>query len=104
MDATKLGTYIQCLFDSCLVVDYVLIKNPFLIETGLWFLKTFPIKKEKSSNELPEMQKQSSVKQVFAMPLMWEPAILEMYVLRKFQASRAMEFSVTFSREWIPLI
>lgn len=89
------------MFDFSLVVDYVLIKNLFLIETGLWFLKTFSIKEEESSNELPEMQKQSSV---FAMPLMWEPAILGLYVLRKFQARRTMESSVTFSREWVSLI
>lgn len=51
-DATKLGTCGQVLI-SCLTVGYVPIKN--LFEAGPWFLRTFPIKEEESSTELPEM-------------------------------------------------
>ena len=78
---------------SCLTVGYVPIKN--LFEAGPWFLRTFPIKEEESSTELPEME--PSVKRVFAMPLMWEPAVLVLYVLREFQASRAKKILCDFS-------
>lgn len=37
IEATKLETCCQCLFNSCLVVEYILIQNLFLIEADPWF-------------------------------------------------------------------
>jgi len=37
-----------------------IFRSLFLIETGPWFLKTFPIKEDESSSELPEIWKHIS--------------------------------------------